>query len=200
MLISSINVDVQRHGLLIGQRQLIVKFAKSNTESPYNDIPQDGKEYTADEFLKITADLAKQKTDWICFTGGEPLLQIDYINPVLDQLSLPLYLETNGTLPKEVSEIKKSIMLAGVQLVPSFYKEFIDTLLYLNDTDYYVRLIIDKEITAKDVDEYAKRIAGIRTKTVLVLEPLFGCKNYLSFQAMALRHLSDVRVIPKMHL
>lgn len=199
MQIHSLVVDIQRKGLYIGQRQLLVNFALSNTDSPYHDIPLTGKEYLPEELLAQLKELAKQKPEMICFGGGEPLLQIDYYKKYLEEMPLPLYFEINGTLPKAAKEISAYVSMFGIEYLPDYQKEFIETISLLKGSDFYVRFIINKEIAPKAVEDLAKIIASVKNST-LILEPIFGVKNYLSLQALAHRHLTDVRVIPRMHV
>lgn len=199
MKLHSVSVDIQRKGFYFGHRQILVNFAVSNTFSPYNDIFSDGKEILPEELLVQLKDLAKQKPELICFGGGEPLLQIDYFKTMLEELPLPLYLQTNGTLPKPLAEIKQYISMVGVELIPDYEKEFLETITLLRDNDFYVRLIVNKDTAPKQVEDYARIIASVK-KVPLVLEPLFGQKSYLSLQALALRHLKEVLVIPRMHV
>lgn len=200
MHLSSIQVDIQRKGIYIGQRHCMVKFALSNTESPYMDIPLEGKEYAPEEVLAELKDFKKQKPEMICFTGGEPLLQIDYYRDLLEELPLPLYFETNATVPERIADVKDYVSMFCLQLLPAYQKEFIESMIAVRDSDYYVRLIIEKDMSPKEIEDYAKIIASVNDAKPLILEPLFGVKNYLALQAMALRHLKDVRVIPRMHL
>jgi organic radical activating enzyme len=199
MKLHSVSVDIQRKGFYLGHRQILVNFAVSNTISPYNDIFSDGKEILPEELLAQLKDLAKQKPELICFGGGEPLLQIDYFNTILEELPLPLYLQTNGTLPKPLAEIKQYISMVGVELIPDYEKEFLETIKLLRDNDFYVRLIVNKDTAPKQVEDYARIISSVKN-VPLVLEPLFGQKSYLSLQALALRHLKEVLVIPRMHV
>jgi len=199
MQLNSINIDIQHKGLFVGHRQLMVNCILSNTESHYHDIPIEGKEILPDELLKQLNELSKQKPEMICLGGGEPLLQIDYFKNNLEDFPLPIYLQTNGTLPKAIAEIKEYLSMVGVELIPDYLKEFTETITRLKDNDFYVRLVVDKETAPKQVEDYAKIIASVKN-VPLVLEPIFGVKNYLSLQALALRQLKEVLVIPRMHI
>jgi organic radical activating enzyme len=199
MNLASLDVDILRHGLYIGERDICVRFALSNTDSPYKDIPITGTEYDLEEVLLQLKDLAKKKPQMICFTGGEPLLQIDFYREILDQLPLPLHLETNGTLPEPLKIVAPFASRIELQLLPDFIKEFTESLIAVRENDISIRLIVTKDSAPQEVENYAKVIASVKN-CPLIIEPIFGVKNYLSLQAMALRHLSDVRVIPRMHL
>ncbi len=200
MKINSIAIDIQHKGLYLGDRQIMVRFVLSNTPSHYKDVPDIGKEVTPEELAAELKTLAKQKPAMICFTGGEPLLQVDYYKKHLNDLPLPLYFETNATVPLAVEEVKAYVSMFGLELVPGYEKEFSETMMRLKNNDFHVRLVVTKEITPEQVENYAKIIASIKPQTVFILEPIFGIKNYLALQVLALRHLSDVKVVPRMHL
>jgi 7-carboxy-7-deazaguanine synthase len=199
MNLANIDVDVLRHGLYLGERDVCVRFAVSNTETPYKDTPMTGTEYGLDEVLLQLKDLTKKKPQMICFTGGEPLLQIDFYRELLDQLPLPLSLETNGTLPEPLKDVAPFASRIELQLLPDFVKEFTESLIVVKDSNLSIRFIATKDSAPQEIENYAKIIASVKN-CPLIIEPIFGVKNYLSLQAMALRHLTDVRVIPRMHL
>lgn len=199
MNLTGIDVDIMRHGAYLGERDIFVRFAVSNTTNPYNDIPMTGNEYGLDEVLLQLNELARKKPQMICFTAGEPLLQIDFFRELLDALPLPLHLETNATLPEPLKDVARFASRIELLLLPEFVKEFTESLIIVKDNDVSVRLIATKESTPQEIENYSKIIASVKN-CPLIIEPLFGVKNYLSLQAMALRHLSEVRVVPRMHI
>ena len=200
MLLSSIEIDIQRKGLHIGQRQIMLNFASSNVMLDYENIPLEGKEHTGEEVIGEIEALAKKKVEWIAMTGGEPLLQIDYYKEHLKDFPLPIYLETNGSLPDRLAEIKDDIYSCAILYVEDIQKEFVDSLVVMKSNDVFVRFHADKHSAPKAVEDLAKIIASVSEKIPLVIEPIHGVNNFLALQAMALRHLKDVRVIPKMFL
>lgn len=200
MLLSSIDIDIQQKGLMIGQRQIMLNFVGSNTILEHEKIPQEGKEFNEEEVLNELNVLAKKKCEWIALTGGEPLLQVDYFKSIIKDFPLPIYLETNGTLPDRLQEIKDHCYSFAFLFVPDQQKEFTKSLIALKDSDLFVRFLVDKHTTPKEVEDLAKIIESVNENIKLVLEPIHGVSNSLSLQAMALRHLKDVRVIPKMFL
>ncbi|MBU0580271.1 MAG: radical SAM protein [Candidatus Margulisbacteria bacterium] len=200
MKLVSIATHIQNKGLYIGYRQIYLDFALSNV--PY-DYPVDekalaqAKEYDPEDVLIQINQLAKTNHQAICLGGGEPLLQVDYLKPLLEkELPLPVCLETNATLPKHLAEIKDKISIFSINLKPDFTKEFIESMSIVKDEDVFVRLVSSREMTAKKVESFAKIIAEINQDIPLIIEPLKDCKEPLPLQAMAQRHLNDVRVIP----
>lgn len=195
--LTAIRTDIQKKGLYIGQRQLFLDFALSNTSAKE---PVNSREYAPEEvLLEIKAEV-KHKPEVITLGGGEPLLQIEGLLPLLEEVPLPLYLETNATLPERLAEIKPYVSLYALEYLADYQKEFFESLLLVKDEDLYVRLTVDKNTAPQDIDQLAKLLGAVRQDLPLVLEPVFGSKNYLSLQALALRHLNNVKVIPVMHI
>lgn len=200
MKLVSLATHIQNKGLYIGYRQIMLDFALSNIPYDYpvneKDLAQ-AKEWTPEEALEQIQKLAKTFHQTICLGGGEPLLQVDYIKPLLaKELPLPVCLETNATLPKNLKEIKEKIAVFALSLKADFMKEFIESLTMVKDEDTFIRLIAHKDVTPKNVETYSKIIAEINKDIPLIIEPLKDCKEPLPLQAMAQRHLNEVRVIP----
>jgi len=195
--LTGVRTDIQKKGLYIGQRQLFIDFALSNIVSaPQNE----GRQYLPEELLLAIKEEVKHKPEIICLGEGEPLLQIAELLPVLEEMPLPLYLETNATMPDRLAEIKPYVSLFALEYFADYRKEFFDSLLLIKDEDIYVKVSIDKNTAPQDIDQLAKMLGAIRKDLPLVLEPAFGSKNYLSLQALAMRHLQSVRVIPAMRV
>lgn len=200
MKLVSLATHIQNKGLYIGHRQIFLDLAMSNLpyDYPVNEKELDqAKEWSAEEAADKIAQLAKTHHQAICLGGGEPLLQVDQLKPLLEKdLPLPVYLETNATLPKNLKEIKEKVAVFSLSLKPNFIKEFIESLSLVQGEDTFVRLVADKEVTPKNAETYAKMIAEMNRSIPLIIEPLKDCKEPLPLQAMAQRHLNEVRVIP----
>lgn len=121
--------SIQGEGVLIGCRQIFVRFADCNLNCAYCDTPFQAKPVYAIERepgcgQPIAQDnpadlrgLGRHFTEWerghaglhhsICLTGGEPLLHADALSLWLPELSsrYRIYLETNGTLPAEMEQL-----------------------------------------------------------------------------------------------
>ena len=198
--LTAVRTDIQRRGLYIGQRQLFLDFALSNiTGAKHSDIAE-AVAYEPDELLLAVKEEAKHKPEVICLGGGEPLLQVGGLAEVLEEMPLPLYLETNATMPDRLAEVKPFVSLYALEYLPDYAREFFDSLLLLKDEDVHIRAPVDKNTAPQDIDRLARTLATVRRDLPLVLEPAFGSRNYLSLQALALRHLQSVRVIPRLHV
>ncbi len=200
MKLVSIDTHIQNKGIYLGHRQVLLDFAFSNTAYDHPVDPkvlERAKDHAPEEVFERIQLLTKAPHQAICFGGGEPLLQVEFIKPLLEKkMSFPLYMETNGTLPKNLAEVKDAFDMFAISLKPDFIKDCIESILLVQDKKVFVRLVASKDVTPKNAEQYAKMISEINTDIPLIIEPLRDCKEPMPLQAMALRFLSDVRVIP----
>jgi len=173
------------------------------------------------QLIEIIKSLDKPKgmTHSLSLTGGEPLLQIDFLKEFLPEfkkeLKLPIYLETNGVLPDHLSEVVENIDIVAFDLkLPSatglspYWKEHQKALEIATLVEVFVKIVFNKDSKPKELDDAVNLIAGIDEKIPLVLQPVtpFGpikhrpnAEQILAFQAIAKRKLKNVRVIPQTH-
>ena len=110
--VSEIFSSFQGEGLLIGRRQVFVRLAGCNLRCNYCDTPYarsalDGREMTVEQVVSEVLSLLTLDMHSISFTGGEPLLQANFIKEVAESLSEKLptvkfLLETNGSAPRKM--------------------------------------------------------------------------------------------------
>jgi 7-carboxy-7-deazaguanine synthase len=121
--------SIQGEGLLVGCRQVFLRFAGCNLDCAYCDTPFDSRDNCRVEdgpgsgnFISINNPVALDTLmstlhGWcrqlpgvhhsISLTGGEPLQQAAILGEWLPALreQLPTYLETNGTLPQSLEPL-----------------------------------------------------------------------------------------------
>ncbi|MHA1867133.1 MAG: 7-carboxy-7-deazaguanine synthase QueE [Candidatus Heimdallarchaeaceae archaeon] len=99
LFISEIFESVQGEGKYAGTPMLFIRLAGCNLRCPFCDTPyalKEGKEMTINEIVKI---IEKTKLAYVCWTGGEPLLQKEAVKNVIKRTKQVYHhLETNGTL------------------------------------------------------------------------------------------------------
>ncbi|MBU1026977.1 MAG: 7-carboxy-7-deazaguanine synthase QueE [Candidatus Margulisbacteria bacterium] len=234
--------SIQGEGLYVGQRQTFVRFASCNLNCQYCDSPkalQISKEFTVestpgkknfnklpnpaaiDQLIEIITSFEKPKgvNHSISLTGGEPLLQVDFLKEFIPELKkkvdLPIYLETNGVLPDHLTEIIELIDIVALDLkLPSatglypYWNEHKKALETAYTQEVFVKVIFTKETRVKEMDEAVTLIAGIDENIPLVLQPVTPhgpikhrptAEQIMAFHTLSKRKLKDVRVIPQVH-
>ena len=158
--------------------------------------------------------MAEVPTHSISLTGGEPLLHWGVINELARRLSgTKIFLETNGTLVDELERVIDVIDIVSmdVKLPHSIGRDvFEDHRRFMSTArrkDLYVKVVLDGETTVEEFDRAVEVIGSVSRDILLILQPVtvvegiraVPSSDLLKFQARALRHLSDVRVIPQTH-
>jgi len=233
--------SLQGEGIYVGERQIFVRFAGCNLSCAYCDSPQAlsvpkqfkvegrsgsgefqsfGNPASLDQLASIIDAMNKPKgiCHSVSLTGGEPLLQVDFLKkflPVLREKKLKIYLETNGTLAKHLEEIIELIDIISFDIkVPSatglssYMEDHKKALEVAALREVFVKIVYTRETKAKEIDEACDVIALINPDIPLVLQPVtpHGPVKHrptpdqnLSFQSVARRRLNKVLVIPQVH-
>ena len=118
----------QGEGLYVGERQIFLRFAGCNLSCQYCDSPQ---ALIVPKTFKIETIPGSRKCEQhnnpagveqlidlvnsldkpagihhsVSLTGGEPLLQVDFLKKLIPLIKRKIYLETNGVLPDHLAEI-----------------------------------------------------------------------------------------------
>jgi organic radical activating enzyme len=240
--LSEIFSSFQGEGLYVGERQIFIRFAGCNLSCQYCDTPQAlviPKTYKVEkipgsrrfesfpnpielqELINLILALNKPEgiNQAISLTGGEPLLQVDFIKNFISELKkkikILIYLETNGVLPKHLSEIIELIDITAFDFklqsatgLSSYLKEHREALEIAYLKEVFVKVVFTRESTVKEIDEVASMVASVDEKIPLVLQPVtpFGpikhrptLEQMVAFYNVAKKKLKTVRVIPQMH-
>lgn len=227
--------SVQGEGKYTGCRQIFIRSADCNLNCAYCDTNFNRADFCNVEtsagsmtFTKIknpvdaaqVADIIKNfssqvPTQAVSFTGGEPLLNWKFIREVAEKIQnteLKIFLETNGTLPAELSKVIDIVDIISADIkLPSVAGNFFDKhrefLKIAAQKDLYAKIVISAETTPAEFDAAINLIAEISPQILLILQPVMPVKNVkaipargiLELQARALRKLKSVRVIPQTH-
>lgn len=149
----------------------------------------------------------------LSITGGEPLLHVPFIKKLAAHIDLPIFLETNGTLDKAltdcidcISHISMDLKLPDVLSAP-VWDAHVRFLKVARAVDVYVKVVVAAETRAEYVERAARMVAEIAPATLFVLQPVTpygGCTaptptRLLELQRLTLCYLPDVRIIPQTH-
>lgn len=151
----------------------------------------------------------------VSLTGGEPLLQIDFLKELLPKIKIRKYLETNGTLPDRMEEVLDLVDMVAMDYklpsatgMSSYHKDHEKFLSIAAMKDAFVKAVFSKDTNIKEIDDMAQMIASVDENVPLVLQPATAGRNFrsvpsaeqcMSFHAVAKRSLKKVLVIPQAH-
>lgn len=210
--IKEIFASIQGEGKFVGYKQLFIRFCGCNLQCQYCDTEFDAKnskEYNIQELL----DIIKQHPDChsISLTGGEPLLNKDFLKEFLPQCPLPVYLETNATLAEELKEVidyidyvSADIKLKSCTSDKDLFNEHDNFFSIASSKDLFAKIVFDANITN---DEIIKCCAlGEKYGIELILQPMMlANKPSIDNEFMAqihnkfLQKYKKVRLIPQVH-
>ena len=131
---------IQGEGLLVGARQVFVRFCGCNRRCRYCDTPQAlhpsencsvelapgerrfrrvANPLSLSQTVEIIEGLATFAGQGVSLTGGEPLLHAEFLAALCDELSskgLIAYLETNGTLPEALARLAGKVGVVAMDI------------------------------------------------------------------------------------
>lgn len=218
--------SIQGEGLYIGEKQLFIRFCGCNLNCGYCDTDFAKEDtfplYNLNKFFSnpICANKLKEivelfPTQTISLTGGEPLLYSDFLALFLPLIpNRNIYLETNGTLPQELSKIINYVDIVAMDIKLSFStkeknqfdnnEEFIK-IAKNSKKEIFAKIIIGKNYSK---DELKKAIDIVKKHAIpLILQPM-DCKDktnildkndVMELIDFSLKNYSNIRFIPQMH-
>jgi len=216
--ISDIFFSFQGEGLYLGEPQIFLRFAGCNISPKclYCDTSTKvNKEMTVGEIL-AKIERAKWPTRFIALTGGEPLLQVNFLKrllPALKRRDFRIYLETNGTLPEALSHIIEEVDIIAMDIkLPSSGRtaalwerqsQFLDT---SRKKEIMVKVVLTGDTEKNDL---GKAISLVEAAPYIpfILQPVtpnkkvkgVRDKKLREFHSLARRRLKNVSVVPQVH-
>ncbi|MFH1479341.1 MAG: 7-carboxy-7-deazaguanine synthase QueE [Candidatus Omnitrophota bacterium] len=212
--ITEIFSSIQGEGPYAGEEQLFIRFFGCDLECSFCDEKSNGyfKEYSLKEVIDKVIKAAK---DTVSLTGGEPLVQCDFLRDLARALKTKgfrIYLETNGVLYDELSKVIDLIDIVSmdIKLPSSTLSEghWQDHGLFLKEAikkELFVKAVITQDTKKEDVIKACSLVKDIDKKIPFILQPV-SYNNSIAkissldeFLNIAKSYLSDVRVIPQIH-
>ncbi|AAB90793.1 7-carboxy-7-deazaguanine synthase QueE [Archaeoglobus fulgidus] len=209
--------SIQGEGFYIGVRQLFVRFAGCNLNCYYCDTPKTSEnclDLTANRTLKnpVSAEYVQGRIDSskvhsVCFTGGEPMLQAEFIASL--SKTHPFYLESNMTLPEKAKKLKfcdyvagdLKVREAGLKNYDEVFQKTVKCFKVLRNTrrrKTFCKIVLPDKFDADEVLNSAYEIKNYVFG--FVLQPVFGSRveKILKLQKRMI-DFADTRVIPQVH-
>ena len=149
----------------------------------------------------------------ISLTGGEPLLQADFLNEWLGAIrnGFTLYLETSGILHAEMRLLRGQVDIVSMDMkLPSstglraYWEEHRRFLSASMGGEVFVKVVVTAGTTLEDVQTAALLIGEQDGRIPLIIQPASGPLaphplRLLELQETAMHSLEHVRVIPQVH-
>ena|SRR3989338_3314116 len=213
--------SIQGEGVYAGVKQVFVRFFECHMHCVWCDTPdsigdakREYKEYSQAELAKELRSLANGCHS-ASLTGGEPLLQVDFIKefiPQIRQAGLKVYLETSGVLYRSLQKIITEVDIIAMDIkLPSstqqraFWKEHEEFLKTAVQKDVFIKAVISSKTDLADIKKAADLISSIKKDVPVILQPNTYDLNNGAMQKCArfydycLNYLSDVRIVPQIH-
>lgn len=236
---------IQGEGLNVGTRQIFVRFGGCDLRCTYCDSEhtwvaqktceveqtpgqRDFQEYANPVSVSQVLGWVKDQNiprlhDSISITGGEPLLHAKFLQqllPLLRSTGLPIYLETGGHRPQQLSSIIEHLDLVGMDIkLPSVSGEshWVAHQKFLNvcveqGCEVFGKIIVSQTTLTEDLAQAANLIAEIDPNISVFLQPVSALEQphhgnpspplpeqMLEWQALLKQSLVTVRVVPQTH-
>ena len=225
--------SIQGEGKYVGARQAFVRLAGCNLNCKYcdtdfkpqkvckvekcagsGDIVEYENDMEIDTLIKILDGyLNKTPHHSVSFTGGEPLLSAEFIKEAAKKISVPIFLETNGTLYDELSNIIDSVDIISMDLklesgagknLFEAHKKFLSV---AKNKDLYVKIILAEQTNSEEIEEAASLAKDADRDIMFVIQPVtpYGgmsapsLRKIFDAEETVLKYLRNVRVVPQTH-
>ena len=223
--ISEIFSSLQGEGPYLGVKQVFVRFGRCNMHCGYCDElekmqPENFTRVTLSQLLQEIGRLDREKGPHhsVSLTGGEPLFYGPFLENLLPKLKdrrYGTYLETNGTLPRELDRVIRFCDIVAMDLKPAsstgdrnFEKEHEEFLKIAARKEVFVKVVVTPETKLEEIERCVEIVEGVDATIPFIFQPetdAFGINTKAlqliegSLMAAAEKYLWDVRLIPQMH-
>lgn len=220
--ISEIFSSIQGEGTHLGEKHIFIRFEECHIHCTYCDeLDKPGKNYSLDDTMQAVETLERSEGPhaYVSLTGGEPLLYLAYLKPLIRRLTkrnLKIYLETNGILWKPLQEVVRDCDVIAMDMKPAsvtgektFEDEHEAFLKISLQTEVFIKIIVSKQIDLNEYDRLIQIVHRTAPQTPVVLVPLSNeieghddpeLMSLLGrLQQSASHQLASVRIVPRFH-
>lgn len=232
--LSELFVSFQGEGLHAGRRQLFVRLSGCHLRCRYCDTPGSLQRTAscrvhASPITEVPNPLTARDTlahamsvlesagavDGLAITGGEPLLQAEFLAELLADARWPRprMLETSGTQPDKLASVLPVVDVVSMDIKlpsntgePPFWEAHAQFLAAAREKAY-VKVLIDADSSMDDVGAAARLVGAHAPAAAVFLQPITNPVGGIDLDGDRLseifttfrRYLADVRVLPQTH-
>ena len=224
--ISEIFSSLQGEGTHLGERHLFISFEECHIHCEYCDeLDKPARSMNLEEVIQTVVQLEREEGphSFVSLTGGEPLLYLNFLSPLLLRLKalrLRTYLETNGILWQALEEVIGWCDLIAMDLKPvsvtkekSFLKEHRRFLEIARTKEVFIKIVLSKEIDIQEFQSLIRLVQDTAPKTPVILQPVSPQREQeaeghedlelmqllAELQRLAARMIPEVRIMPRLH-
>ncbi len=220
----------------MGVRQIFIRLGGCNLSCVFCDTPQARRpaatcrvesvpgtgryDYVpntlgVDDVMRVVGKLRLPGHHSVVVTGGEPLVQADFLRDLLPRLcdgGHRIYLETNSTMPEELDGVIEHVdyVAADIKLPtstgePDRFDANLEFLKRCSVGNLFVKIVVTERTLAEEFLRGVELVRESGRKAVVVLQPVTGRRGevgvgggvLLELQALALEVYPEVRIIPR---
>lgn len=210
----------QGEGVCVGDPQVFIRFGGCNLVCDYCDTPDSiptgaGQPQTLRDVVARVDALTEGKPGVVSLTGGEPLLQVRFLEvliPALRAQGHKIYLETNGSLPRALDSVIGGCDWVSMDFKPQSatgrdlleaHRWFLTT----GGRKIAVKMVLTATTTDAEVAQAIALLGSVNSAIPLILQPATPWGKAVSvplarleqWRAKAAEALRDVRVVPQIH-
>ena len=208
--IKEIFTSIQGEGPYIGQKHIFVRFCRCNLNCKYCDTDFDiknSKKYSPFALFDLLKNI---DADTISFTGGEPLMEVEFLKEFLkenkNKLNKKIYLETNGVLYKNLEKIidfidiiSMDIKLKSASGMENFNenKKFLDI---ASKKEVFIKIVFDKNVKDEEIIKTTSIIK--KYNSLIILQPKMPMDKDMDIEKIFnkfYKHYKNIRLIPQVH-
>jgi len=220
--VSEIFSSLQGEGTHLGERHLFIRFEECHIHCTYCDELDKGGVLMSQEAVLAEVDrleAAEGPHGYISFTGGEPLLYLEFIKPLADALKQKghrIYLETNGILWPALKEMISQVDLVAMDMKPAsvtgesnYDREHRKFLEIAKQKETFIKIIVSTKLIEQEYLDQLHIVQETAPETPVLLVPLSShieghedpelMKRLVALQRQGARIIKDVRIVPRFH-
>ena len=207
--IKEIFTSIQGEGIYIGQKHIFIRFSKCNLNCKYcdTDFKTNLKEYNIDELYNYLKNI---DCETISLTGGEPLLEADFLEEFFkkyySKLNKKIYLETNGVLTSNLKEVIDfvDIVAMDIKLKSATGQEnnFLENDNFLkvaSKKEAFIKVVFNGKIEEDEIFNVIQLAKKYNLTVILQPEMPIKDNNLIKTFDKFYEEYKNIRLIPQVH-